>query len=91
MIVKDKVDIHKLFQELDMSQDRALDVNELGKFLVKIDKDITREEIEYIFNKFDEDGNNQIEFDEFKRWLEKNEVKERNRVDKSDGAAEPAG
>lgn len=66
-------------------------MNELGKFLVKIDKDITREEIEYIFNKFDEDGNNQIEFDEFKRWLEKNEVKERNRVDKSDGATEPAG
>jgi calcium-dependent protein kinase len=41
-----------------MSKDKALDVNELGKFLMKVDKDITREEIEYIFNKFDDDGNN---------------------------------
>lgn len=28
MIIKDKLDIAKLFQELDMSRDRALDVNE---------------------------------------------------------------
>lgn len=33
MIIKDKVDIHKLFADLDMSKDKALDVNELGKFL----------------------------------------------------------
>ncbi len=74
MICKDKIDIHKLFAELDMSKDKALDVNELGKFLMKVDKDITREEIEYIFNKFDDDGNNQIEFEEFKKWLEDNSV-----------------
>ena len=51
-----------------------MDVNELGKFLLKLDKDITREEIEYIFNKFDDDGNNSIDFDEFKKWLEDNDV-----------------
>lgn len=58
-----------------MSKDKALDVNELGKFLTRVDKNLTREEIEYIFNKFDDDGNNLIEFTEFKKWLEENDVK----------------
>ena len=39
-----------------------------------MDKNLTREEIEYIFNKFDDDGNNLIEFNEFKKWLEENDV-----------------
>ncbi|KAM3142202.1 hypothetical protein pb186bvf_005611 [Paramecium bursaria] len=85
MIIKDKIDIHKLFAELDMSKDRALDVNELGKFLLKLDKDITREEIEYIFNKFDDDGNNSIDFDEFKKWLEDNDVRMNMNKDQSRG------
>jgi calcium-dependent protein kinase len=36
---------------------------------------LTREEIEYIFNKFDDDGSNSIEFDEFRKWLEDNECR----------------
>ena len=40
MIVKEKLDITKLFAELDMSKDKALDVNELGRFLTRVDKDI---------------------------------------------------
>ena len=74
MILKDKLDISQLFAELDMSKDKALDVNELGRFLTRVDKDISREEIEYIFNKFDEDGSNSIEFEEFKKWMEDNSV-----------------
>ena len=58
-----------------MSKDKALDLAELAKFLTRVDKNLTREEIEYIFNKFDDDGNNQIEFTEFKKWLEDNDVK----------------
>ena len=50
-------------------------INRLGKFLTRIDKDLTREEIEYIFNKFDDDGNNLIDFEEFKKWLEDNECR----------------
>jgi len=37
---------------------------------VTINSSISREEIEFIFNKFDEDGNNTIELSEFKKWLE---------------------
>ena len=47
----------------------------LGKFLTRIDKNLTREEIEYIFNKFDEDGSNSIEFEEFRKWLEDNDCR----------------
>ena len=39
-----------------------------------IDKNLTREEIEYIFNKFDEDGNNKIEFAEFTNLLSKHNI-----------------
>ena len=74
MIIKEQIDIGELFAELDMTKDKALNVNELGKFLTRVDKNLTREEIEYIFNKFDDDGNNLIEFNEFKKWLEENDV-----------------
>ncbi len=46
----------------------------IGRFFLKLDKDITREEIEYLFNKFDEDHSNSIEFEEFRKWLEDNDV-----------------
>lgn len=46
----------------------------LGKFLLRLKKDITREEIEYVFNKFDEDKSNSIELNEFRKWLEDNDV-----------------
>ncbi|CAD8197134.1 unnamed protein product [Paramecium octaurelia] len=75
MIIKEQLDIGELFAELDMTKDKALNVNELGKFLTRVDKNLTREEIEYIFNKFDDDGNNLIEFNEFKKWLEENDCR----------------
>lgn len=31
--------------------------------------------MEYLFNKFDEDGSNSIEFEEFRKWLEDNECR----------------
>jgi Ca2+-binding EF-hand superfamily protein len=34
-----------------------------------MDKDLTREEVEFIFNKIDIDQSNSIEFGEFKAWL----------------------
>lgn len=43
--------------------------------MTRIDSNLTREEIEYLFNKFDEDGSNSIEFEEFRKWLEDNECR----------------
>ncbi len=39
-----------------------------------MDPALQREEIEYIFNKFDEDNDNNISFEEFKKWLEQGDV-----------------
>jgi len=50
-------------------------IDRLAKFLTRIDKNLTREEIEYIFNKFDDDGSNSIEFEEFRKWLEDNDCR----------------
>ena len=75
MIVKDKIDVEKLFEKLDMSKDHAIDIKELEAFLLEIDKTINHEEVEYVFNKLDTDKSNTIEFDEFKKWLEENEVR----------------
>ena len=41
-----------------MSKDKYLDIKELERFLQRIDKAITHDEVEYVFNKLDEDGNN---------------------------------
>ena len=40
--------------------------------MTRVDKNISREEIEYLFNLFDDDGSNSIEFEEFTKWLEDN-------------------
>ena len=56
----------KLFKELDYSGDKSLSVDEFGILLKKLDKELQRDEIEYIFNKFDDDGSNSIELTEFK-------------------------
>jgi Ca2+-binding EF-hand superfamily protein len=39
-----------------------------------IDSEIDRNEIEYIFNKFDDDRDNTISFEEFTKWLSNNDV-----------------
>jgi serine/threonine-protein kinase ULK/ATG1 len=42
--------------------------------MLEIDETLNRDEIEYIFNKFDVDGDNKISFEDFKSWLHVNHV-----------------
>ena len=48
---------------------------EFTNLMNSIDKDLTREEIEYIFNKFDDNKDCLISFEEFKKWLEDSGIK----------------
>lgn len=42
--------------------------------MLKINPSLQKQEIEYVFYKFDENGDCVIDFQEFTRWLEKNNV-----------------
>ncbi|CAK56585.1 unnamed protein product (macronuclear) [Paramecium tetraurelia] len=73
-VMKDKIDLEKVFNKYDKSGDKSLDMKELTLLLHEIDPKLEREEIEYMFNKIDLDGSNSIELNEFKKWLEENQV-----------------
>ncbi|CAD8190461.1 unnamed protein product [Paramecium pentaurelia] len=73
-VMKDKIDLEKVFNKYDKSGDRSLDMKELTLLLHEIDPKLEREEIEFMFNKIDLDGSNSIELNEFKKWLEENQV-----------------
>jgi len=49
-------------------------MKEFSKLMKSIDPSLERSEIEYIFNKFDDDKDNNISFEEFTKWLSNNDV-----------------
>ncbi|EAS04850.2 kinase domain protein (macronuclear) [Tetrahymena thermophila SB210] len=68
-------DLMQLFKYFDLTNDSKLTIKEFEQLMKQIDKDLNREEIEYIFNKFDSDGDNKIDFTEFQKWLEHNNIR----------------
>lgn len=58
-------DLLELFHHFDLTNDSKLDIKEFELLMKSIDKELNREEIEFIFNKFDSDGDNRIDFHEF--------------------------
>ena len=48
-------------------------MNEFAELLKRLDRNASREQIEFVFNSIDEDGNNVISLYEFRKWLS-NEV-----------------
>ena len=63
------IDIYKLFQSIDNNKNEKLEIDEFSRLLLKIDDNLTREQMEFIFNKVDRDNSNYIDFEEFKQWL----------------------
>ena len=55
------------YDAIDINKDAVLDIKEFSNLLLMIDKQISREEIEYIFNKCDVKNRNEITFNMFKQ------------------------
>jgi len=49
-------------------------MKEFASLMKSIDTTLERSEVEYIFNKFDDDKDNTISFEEFTKWLSNNDV-----------------
>lgn len=74
-IIKQNLDIIKLFNELDRNGDKTLEFSEFVVLLHKIDKTMSRQDCQLVFKKLDLDGDKNISFDEFSKWLTDNNTK----------------
>lgn len=70
-----KMDLMEVFEKYDTSKDKMLEMKQFRELMREIDNNLTNEEVEYLFNKFDDDNSGTIEFSEFKRFLEVNNVR----------------
>lgn len=57
---ENNLDLEELFKFIDSSKDGKISKKELYKLLMSIDRSISKDEVVYIFNKFDKDGNGTI-------------------------------
>lgn len=74
-IIKQNIDVIKLFNELDVNGDHTLEYKELVVLLRKIDKTLSNTDCKIIFKQLDLDGDKTISFDEFAKWLTDNNTK----------------
>jgi len=63
------IDLEKLFNKLKYSHATSLNKPEFFALLKTLNQEITEEECQFVFTKFDEDGSGTIEFEEFKKQL----------------------
>ena len=69
IMIKNKVDITKLFQTLDQTKSQSIYLAEFKNLVKCLDKKVSENEIEHIFKKFDDDGNGEISLEEFRKIL----------------------
>jgi serine/threonine protein kinase len=74
-VIENNLDLEELFKFIDSSKDGTISKKELYKLLMSIDRGISKDEVVYIFNKFDNDGNGAIEFEEFREWMIANDIR----------------
>jgi serine/threonine protein kinase len=74
-VIENNLDLEELFKFIDSSKDGTISKKELYKLLMSIDRGINKDEVIYIFNKFDNDGNGAIEFEEFRDWMIANDIR----------------
>ena len=69
MLAKENLNVEEIFNMYDKNDSQTLDFQEFSEMIQKIDENVTDKEIEYIFRRLDQDGNESIEVDELKRAL----------------------
>lgn len=68
-IIEKNIDLFKFFSLVDKNKNNQIEIDEFTDLMKKLDDKITREQIEFIFNTIDEDGNNSVSLFEFRKWL----------------------
>lgn len=63
------INIKKLFESIDCNRNEMIEIDEFSRLLKKIDENLDRELIEYIFNGIDLNGDRVICFEEFDKWI----------------------
>ncbi|CAD8113336.1 unnamed protein product [Paramecium sonneborni] len=74
-IIKQNIDVVKLFKELDVDGNDKLAFRELQKLLKNIDMTISNNDCKIIFKQLDLNDDKSISFDEFAEWLTDNNTK----------------
>lgn len=75
MILKNNIDIERLFQKLDLNENSFIEYNEFSRMLQNIDGNIRMESIRQLFDRFDTNSDHRISLLEFKKMLAANHLK----------------
>ena len=75
MILKNNIDIERLFQKLDLNENSFIECNEFSRMLQNIDGNIRMESSRQLFDRFDTNGDHRISLSEFKKMLAANNLK----------------